>query len=648
MAALVGLGMTPNAGAKPLRPDQLKAIDARLVPTVESSRQLSVQPGDTIFVVHKKNIPARRIAKSVSAYEGVVTGIVTRPGVVVHNRLDAIKLTPKGQEVEVAFTYAIHLDPTATSGGKVRFTLNVMERTGLGNVLASAKVQHHIKVAPRTPPTKEQLAADFYGYRRHHHRARVLLKRLRRRVRGLSLKDQSRIPPLGQVSQKAAIRVLQFERERRRLWVAHRHLVSALQNPDPKMQDLAGVYLKNLQRKRRRFAGVPVFPWGGTPSPVAESVTTQEAAQSPGPASTDDGVLKPVGSYEPNAPVEEPDTVFAEDEKPEPPRAPVTPEPQKPPVASEPPPPEEKPRPDEDEDDVLLGGFFEDGVRRKLVTIPGHPRGLVLDDPNIAHAAGFRASLASVTFRESAFTPAFFFYGQLAVTRSVGVELTVPTEYVNLDLERARSVFRMGNPLVALKYRIHLPKIMSRRPALTIRARWGIPMSPLNAIPPTTLGAEEFSREAHFADTYAFFLEKTDLGLGFNLAWEYSIFSAGFQFYLDYFFPVSDAINRSKFLTVSYGTSIGARPFGDIVGFYFETRTTSLMAGPTRTEVFTYLGARGKFLDILEPALWLSLPFGSVSNVTGLQAGIDLRVTYDLNDVLDSGKTQRGDINLFE
>src|SRR5262249_36008589 len=160
------------------------------------------------------------------------------------------------------------------------------------------------------------------------------------------------------------------------------------------------------------------------------------------------------------------------------------------------------------------------------------------------------------------------------------------------------------------------PEILGRRPVVTTRARWGIPIAPLSTIPPTTLSAEEFSFPAHFVDTYAFLLEKTDLGLGASAAWQFDMFYVGAQLYGDYFFPVSDALDRASFPTLAWGLSAGVLPAGDLIGIYAEARSTSMFSGPGRTEVFSYLGARFHFLDHVETAVWGALPIGSVANVS--------------------------------
>ena len=143
-------------------------------------------------------------------------------------------------------------------------------------------------------------------------------------------------------------------------------------------------------------------------------------------------------------------------------------------------------------------------------------------------------------------------------------------------------------------------------------------------------------------------MEKTALGLGTNAAWQYDLFEVGLQLYLDYFTPVEGAQETTSFLAFSYGASFGVLPFGDLVGFFAEARAVSLFAGPRRTEFFAYLGARARLLDYLEPALWVGYPLGSVSNVSGLQVGLELRFSYDLEAIVEDSTTVERDDSIFE
>jgi hypothetical protein len=157
---------------------------------------------------------------------------------------------------------------------------------------------------------------------------------------------------------------------------------------------------------------------------------------------------------------------------------------------------------------------------------------------------------------------------------------------------------------------------------------------------------EEFTQPAHFVDLSAFLLEKNGFGAGANAAWMSGLIYLGAQMYADYYVPVSGANDQSSFMALSYGASVGAMPIGDIFGVFLEGKATSLLAGPRRTEFFTYLGARGRFADLVEPAVWIALPLGSVHDVTGFQFGASLRFAYDVEDAIVLSKSSAGESSL--
>lgn len=626
-----------------------KVIEARVEKLVPYRAKLAVSPGETIFIEKSKLVKKVRIRKKPTDYEGVVTGIVAPRGVVVHPRLDEFRLEPQGNKIKVTLRYAIHVDPGSKGGGRVRLTAKLIERTGLASTAAQIKIKHWIKIGPPATPSIRDLAADFHAYRRYGALAQARRARLAKARFKLSMKDLARPPPMDRLKGRGVAEVYAFLKERRRMWIAHRHLIAASQGPNPRLKKAANAYLANLGKKPGQMKGLPKVALVDEPKPPpkeeAEVETLQPTAVEPAPGTSgEEGSLAPVASYEPGSESD---------------YSPDLPESSRPRPANEPPPaPAEVVKPGEqtaspgetteEETLVLSDDPFAKRQLRKIVYIPGYNRSLVLDDPNIAHGAAIRMAWANVRFQESAVASAFFFHGQVALTRSVGVEATLPMEYVDVDLDETRSVVTLGNPLVAAKYRLYLPKVLGRRPALTLRGRWAIPISPIHNIPPTDLLAENFTREAHFSDTYAFFLEKTALGLGLQLAWQWEFLYTGVQLYSDYFFPVEGAADQTDFFTLSYGFSVGALPFGDIVGAYVEGRATSLLAGPRRTEFFMYFGVRGRLMEYIEPGLWVGVPLGSVADVSGVQIGAELRFSYDLADILDTGTFTRQDGPLVE
>ncbi len=640
--------LTLPAVAAPLSPQELKVVADRIAASKPSKAKLLIAPGDTRLIERTLTLKKGRLRGKASDYEGLVTGIIAPKGVTVHPRLDSFRIDNSGPEAKVHVVYAIHVDPGQTGGGRVRCTLALVERKGLANLVIKEQVTHWVKSA-KARPSQRDLLADFHGYRIFAKKAQAKRRKLAKAGLRLSLKDNGPMPPLNRAAGRTAAYAYRYEQDRRRMWIAHRHLVSAASHRDKTTADAARIYLQNLDKPASKLTGLPAVSLvtKTAPKPAPAEVETLEPVASRavgGTVSAPDDALAPVSSYAPNS----------RDERNDPPPGPRKSrlEPTQPDKAPEPEkPPEKKPTPQgtaeyfsEQDDDILAEG----GLRR-YKKIPGYARGLVLDDSAIGHGAAFRISWANqVKVRETASSAAMFFEGQIALTRSVGLELTIPTEYLNLDVDRARSVYAMGNPLLAAKWRIYLAEVLGRRPALTIRARAALPIAPLHTVPPTSLGVEDFTREAYFADTYAFFLEKADFGLGASAAWQWDILRLGAQFYADYFVPVSDAQDRTSFFTVSWGASVGALPFGDLVGFYAEARAVSLLAGPGRTEFFTYLGVRGHFMKYLEPALWLTLPLGSVRNANTFQVGAELRFSYDVFDIVDPGKSNRLDLPLME
>lgn len=643
--------LTVPVTAGPLTSDDLNVIADRISDPKPGQGKLQIAPGDTLLIERTLTLKVGKIRGKASDYEGLVTGIIAPKGVTVHPRLDSFRIDKSGPKPKVHVVYAIHVDPGQSAGGRVRCTLAIVERKGLANLVLKEKVTHWVKTR-EARPSQRDLLADFHGYRIFAAKAQAKRKKLAKAGLRLSLKDNGPMPPLNRAAAKTAAYAARYDQDRRRMWIAHRHLIAAATNRDKKIAASARTYLKNLDTPTNKLTGLPAVSLVDKATPAQPPKSTEVETLEPiasrevgGTGNAPDDALAPVSSYAPNSrdardnPKPGPDPSRLQPTQPE-----KGPEPEKKPKPAVKPEASEEFYSEQSEDD-LLGEF---GVR-KYKKIPGYTRGLVLDDGKIAHAAAFRMSWANkVQVRETASSAAMFFEGQIALSRSFGLELTIPTEYLNLDVDRARNVFAMGNPLVAAKWRVYLADVLGRRPALTIRARAGLPFAPLHTVPPTSLGVEDFTREAYFADTYAFFLEKADIGLGASVAWQWNILRLGAQFYTDYFIPVSDAQDRTAFFTINWGASVGALPFGDLVGFFAEARAVSLLAGPGRTEFFTYLGVRGHVWEYFEPAIWLNVPLGSVRNANTFQVGGELRFSYDVFDIVDSGGSDRLDTPLLD
>lgn len=617
------------------------AVDHALIHQAEAGSKITLEQGDTVFLELKKPVPANRLRLRPSDYEGQIADVKASSGIVVPRHIDEVRFEPAGDHTAIVFHIAVSAEPRATPGpARADLTLKLVERTGLGNLIVSIKSTNALTVV-KAQPTESTLALDFVGYRLYAGIAQERLDQLQKGgVTGLSLADEGPLPTLDRFATRTVLAVLDFDRNRRRMWIARHRLLAAQESKDQSIATLARTYLANLDKSDSELTGAPataVANGGVVAGPSATAETLKPVRVEPGPSGpAPKGTIAPSGSYEAGSEGDELDEPV-DAPRPKPP-APAT-EAAKTPVKPETQPSGGGEARGGDRSNVGAEASAEQEFQREK-TLPTYPRALVLDDPNVGYGAGVRFEWATVKRIEgtTGIAPALFFEAQAALTRNFGLELQVPTSLVSIDVQRAQSTYAIGNPLIAAKYRFHLPEIEGRNPVLTIRARWAIPMQPLHSVPPTQFGAEEFSQPAHFADTSAFLLEKSAIGFGASAAYQIGMIYMGAQLYSDYYIPVQNAENQEAFLTVSYGASVGAFPFGSIVGFYAEGRATSLFAGPGRTELFAYLGARGHLLNFIEPAAWICLPIGSVSDVTGVQLGAGLHFTYDLQDAIVFGR----------
>ncbi len=249
-----------------------------------------------------------------------------------------------------------------------------------------------------------------------------------------------------------------------------------------------------------------------------------------------------------------------------------------------------------------------------------------------------RASLAQVTQPEAATTVALFYFAQVGLTKDLGLELTMPTQLLDTELGAERqTLYLPGNPLIAAKYRFHLPQISGRKPALTVRARWGIAAFRKHSVPASTYFAEDFSFEPNVVDTFAFLLERSHVGLGASFAWQVEGVHLAAQLTGDGVFPTPLARDAPTLLAIGYGASVGASPFGDVLTGYLEGRAVSLLGGPLRTEAMAYAGLRSRLFDGFEPAVWVGVPVGSVAATSSPQVGIELRFGQDVRSVVQVG-----------
>ncbi|MBI2376714.1 MAG: hypothetical protein HYV07_22140 [Deltaproteobacteria bacterium] len=602
---LVAASASAQVG-RDLTPAEKKVIGERVARVINFEKDVELADGDTVFVLYRARVPATSVPKAESAYEAFVTGYNSPVGVNIDPRVDNVSFTRLGAQTEVSFRYALWLSPGTAKPGTVKLQLNLVERQGIGNeVYTTPYLYHVVRVVP-AKPTATDLAADFVGYRIYARLAVGRRAELARYNIAVALTEDAKLPPMIKAGEAQFSQALEFDLWRRRMWVADRHLRVAMLLPDRAIAATAKKLHSNLNVADDQLKDMPDLTLVKE-APKDAKVTVKDKPKT----------IKRADGSEELVPLEDVET---EEEK-----QPDSTKPEKPVVVQKEP---EKP---------VLQDTFE---RKRETPIPVFHRPLVLDEPELSHSFAIRASYAEVSVLEKAITPAFFVHGQVAATRDVGIELTVPFNVISVDVERTRTETYLGNPLLALKYRFHLPALMERRPVIAARLRYGMPISPLHTIPPTELGAEDFSLTAHFPDTYAFMLEKHDLGAGFSSSWGFDMFTFTAQAYVDYFLAVSESRSRFSFLSLAYGGGLGVRPFGDWLGLYGEFRGVSFLAGPQRSEIFTYLGARVR-TAMLEPGLWVSLPLGSISSASSLQLGLELRVAYDVDAVVVRGVGQQ-------
>lgn len=632
LMSLAHAGVATAAPEDALTEAERAVVRARLGALTLSQDTLTVASGDTAFIEARITLPTARVRGPATRYDGVMVNPKQIGSPTIQRSVDRLEFVSRGPQTEVIFVYAIVVPPGARRGGRIEARFELRERGGLGNTVARKKVRHRISVlAPR--PTRVDLAADFRGHRFYMGRARQRMAALERAgVRRLSTQDGAAAAGTERLSAAGIQQLRLFERERRRAWVAHRHLVAAARARNRRVAGLGRAFLKNLAK--------PPEQWSGLPDLALVEAAPLEASEE-----KSDGRLAPVAEYRSSS-----EGTVADPLSPAP--APET--------APEPSPRLEAPRPevpvaaavDEGENDVAV--IYGEGLEL-VPTEPGDEarlgrrfylptvgRSLLLNDPNIAHSGAVRMSLAGVDRPEQATMTAIFYALQIGLTNDLGLEVTIPTQLVSLDVGGlAQTLYRLGNPMVAAKYRFYLPRLGRRQPVLTARLRWGIAATQRNPIPASDLFTEQFSQPVTFPDTWAFFLEKSDVGVGASLAWEQGWVVLGAESHLDYLFPTEVATDQSSFLALGFGFAAGLRPFGEIATVFAETRGVSFLAGPARTELQVYGGLRSRLFDLIEPAVWVGYPVGSAADVTGLQFGAELRFSYDVRAIVELGGQRR-------
>ncbi len=577
--------------------------------TVEATDPVRLRPGRARLVLHRISVPHDRL-EGLGAHQvlAVVHRTTGPDDVRVDPRVDGLELQREGNSVALTLTVAVHAAPTALPSDPhpLSYSIELLERGRRPRVITRAEWVGTVQVeAFRT--SKRLMARAFYGYRMFRRDSIRSVRILHARGVHVSLQENGRVPPLVGARPETVAILGAFEKSRRRMWMARSVLVTAAKRASPAMADVARRFLSNLHAPQHEWKGLPDIP-------IRSEISARpKDSQADAPE-----VLEPVTKYELGS------------ERPEPERETPNQE------VSVPRPTE---TPSNGSDGPTELGTVDKSSTAGFGAMGSYGRSLTLDDPNIAFGASSRFLYAEATTLFSARTATFFFFAQVALTDAFGLEATIPAQYVDLDEVEAESVFTAGNPLLAAKFRFHLPKIHQRRPALTVRIRYAIPVSPSTLLPPTSVVAESFTQEVNFVDSFAFQPDLHDIGAGANLAWRHRSLESITQLYIDYFFPVASEESLTDFFGISYGASVAYYPLPrDYIALIAEARGTSLLRSGGRTGAIANVGARGRIFRRFEPAVFVGFPMGAIDGASGVQIGAELRFSYDVERPCQTGQ----------
>jgi hypothetical protein len=634
-----------------LTADEKLVIGQRLGRTRDAKRNLRIEIGDTVFILKTLTVPRRKLPGTSLDYEGIVGAINTSKGLFIDERIDRITFAAAaGNNIKVTLRYAVGVLPDAKKGGEMSFRLSLVKRKGLGEVVLSSEGKHKIRI--RRPVANTMLvAADFRGYRVYQLLAAKHAAALKQRgVTGLSLKEGARLPPLVKLKPVLVNGIFQFDRWRRRMWIAHRHLLALSKIPDKTVADLADTYLNGLNLPPDKMARLPQIPLSADSPSISEARIENVRANKSKKSNKNKRAEAAVPLSEESSNIVQPlENRSSRREgqgraRPSPPERRSEQKSNVSPIAPS------KLEPEESGTVRTIDLAKEEDYQRGKKSIPSHPRFLQLADPNVTFGGAIRANYQQVTTTETAQVPTLFAELQLPLLNDLGISLTLPLAHISVDLPRTEPTTTIGNPTIEAKYRFHLPKLMSRRPTVAIRTSWAIPASHGPKISPTTLPAEEFVLAAQFIETSAFLYERHAVGGGFSSSWELGPFHIGGQFQLEYLLPISEGLSTQSFPVVSYGAAVGYRPLGELLGVYLESQGATLLVGPRRNEVTTYAGVRSQAFDFIEFAAWAALTVAPDARPTNLGFGGELRFVYDVDSVILFGSSTRkfGDVDWEE
>jgi hypothetical protein len=560
------------------------SVAERAAPQPAAPR-LSLRPGEGAFLEHRLEGPARRF------------GATDRPNLeVLVDRLGGpIDVAPRGEIVSLAKTEAAWtlrvavVIRSASAQGSAAYRIRLVDRRGFGSALIERDVRVEL-VRSKASWSDEELAFAFHAADQYRVQAQRLLRELRRRgVRATLQPDEPR-PPLLRARDETMRSVQAFEAARRRMAMGRRRLIAAARAGNETARRLLD-QLRRPPGERRQVPPVP-RPKAGASAPPPESTSRTD----------EEGVLEPIEAYELGSESRSPPpTDTRAPGSGSPPRTPEAP------VQSEARP--EAPAP-------------EEAASQR----PRPVRGLVLDGAAIGFGGGTRFVRAEARLLRSAQTNALFIFAEAAFSRDFGFEVGLPVQFVSSNDFDARDVTSTGNPNLTVKYRLWLPELAGTPVALVLRGRYGIPLTPESRFAPTSVVADDFSREVHFVEPQVFLVDRHDFALGSSGAWRRGWLSLSAQLWLDYFVPIGAAETLADFAALSYGLGVGVLPLSQLeLGPFAEFRGTSILAGGGRTEGTFYFGARGRFFGWFEPGAYAGVPVGGLAESSGVQLGLELR-----------------------
>lgn len=622
--------------AEELRPNDAdkSVIGHRIARLRTATKNLRIESGDTVFILRTLTVNRKELPGLSLDYEGIVGAIKGASSIIVSDRIDSVRFERAGRnKIKVHLRYAIGVKPLAKQGGRISFRLSLVKRKGFGQVALSVDGRHYVRVR-RPIASRIDVAADFRGYRLYQGLAAKRAAQLKARGIKLSLQEDARLPPLLKSKASVVRAVIEFDQWKRRMWIAHRHLVSLAKHPRSEISSLATRYLQALARPEALLASLPNIPLHGGHSQNADAQNREIAGASTRSENTEplstsinkesSDIVQPLrDTARSNAGLQRRTRNRPQIEGKKT-NLNVTPiQPSNTDATAE---------LNQTSKQSQAAKEEEDYVRGKR-SIPSHPRFLRLADPNVAFGVALRFSYQTVSTTETAQVPTLFAQTQLALTSNLGLLITLPLAHIVVDLDRTEAVTTIGNPSLTAKYRFHLPNILGHFPSLTLRTRWSIPFSHGPNVPPTRLSAEEFALAANFTDTSAFLFERHGLGAGLSSSWQLGPIHLGGEFLYEYLMPIADSLSRTRFSVLSYGGGLGYRPFSQL-GAYIEAQGAMLLIGPRRNEVTLYGGLRSQMFDVFELAVWVAHTIAPDARASNLAGGGELRFVYDVDSVI--------------